>query len=124
MTARPALLGRFPAGLPEPADLLRGWASCCHRPELIQKASTFSRPDAIRGSCVRLPQGAAVAEVESLADRLLICPDVVALGAGSSRPAVERGWCGSERPAVHGRGDARDRGRGPDRRGHRPVRRG
>jgi len=93
--ARTRLLGELPAGLPEPADLLRASAELLSPAGLTAKASTFSRPDAIRGWCVRLPQGAAVANVEALADRLLVCPDVVALGAGTRRaapvPALETG---------------------------------
>jgi conjugative relaxase-like TrwC/TraI family protein len=89
--ARIRLLGRLPARLPEPADLLRASAELLSPAGLTARASTFSRPDAIRGWCVQLPQGAAVAEIEALADRLLVCPDVVALGAGSSRPAQEPG---------------------------------
>ncbi len=84
--ARTRLLGQLPARLPEPADLLRASAELLSPAGLTARASTFSRPDAILGWCVQLPQGAAVAEVEALADRLLACPDVVALGAGSSRP--------------------------------------
>ncbi|MEX2291803.1 MAG: MobF family relaxase [Mycobacteriales bacterium] len=89
--ARIRLLGRLPARLPEPADLLRASGELLSPAGLTARASTFSRPDAIRGWCVQLPQGAPVADVEALADRLLVCPDVVALGAGSSRPAQEPG---------------------------------
>ena len=85
------MLGRLPARLPEPADLLRASAELLSPAGLTAKASTFSRPEAIRGWCVQLPQGAAVAEVEALADRLLVCPDVVALGAGTRRPTQEPG---------------------------------
>jgi conjugative relaxase-like TrwC/TraI family protein len=84
--ARSRLLGRLPARLPEPADLLRASAELLSPAGLTARASTFSRPDAIRGWCIHLPRGAAVAEVEALADRLLACPDVVALGASSRRP--------------------------------------
>jgi conjugative relaxase-like TrwC/TraI family protein len=87
--ARARLLELLPARLPEPADLLRASAELLSPAGLTAKASTFSRPDAIRGWCVRLPQGAAVSEVEALVDRLLVCPDVVALGA-SSRPPAEQ----------------------------------
>ncbi len=86
--ARTRLLGRLPARLPEPADLLRASAELLSPAGLTAKASTFSRPEAIRGWCVRLPQGAAVTEVEALADRLLVCPDVVALGGPARRPAA------------------------------------
>jgi conjugative relaxase-like TrwC/TraI family protein len=79
--ARTGLLEQLPAQLPEPADLLRASAELLSPSGLTAKASTFGRPDAIRGWCVRLPQGAAVTEVEALADRLLVCPDVVTLGA-------------------------------------------
>jgi conjugative relaxase-like TrwC/TraI family protein len=89
--ARIRLLGRLPARLPEPADLLRASGELLSPTGLTASASTFSRPDAIRGWCVQLPQGAAVAEIEALADRLLVCPDVVVLGTGSSRPAQEPG---------------------------------
>jgi conjugative relaxase-like TrwC/TraI family protein len=89
--ARTRLLGRLPARLPEPADLLRASAELLSPDGLTARASTFSRPDTIRGWCIHLPQGAAVAEVEALADRLLVCPEVVALGAGSSRRAEQAG---------------------------------
>lgn len=79
--ARDRLLHRLPARLPEPVDLLRASAELLSPAGLTAKASTFSRPDAIRGWCIRLPQGAPVPAVEELADRLLVCPDVVALGA-------------------------------------------
>jgi len=86
--ARTRLLGQLPARLPEPADLLRASAELLSPAGLTAKASTFSRPDAIRGWCVQLPQGAAVAAVEALADRLLICPDVVALGRPAPRSSA------------------------------------
>ncbi len=89
--ARTRLFGQLPARLPEPADLLRTSAELLSPAGLTARASTFSRPDAIRGWCVRLPQGAAVAEVEALTDRPLAFPDVVALGAGTRRPTQEPG---------------------------------
>jgi conjugative relaxase-like TrwC/TraI family protein len=83
--ARARLLARLPARLPEPTDLLRASADLLSPAGLTARASTFSRPDAIRGWCVRLTHGAPVAEVEALADRLLVCPEVVALGASAGR---------------------------------------
>ena len=97
--ARTRLLGQLPARLPEPADLVRASAELLSPTGLTAKASTFNRPDAIRGWCVRLPQGAAVAEVEALADRLLVCPDVVALGAPAPRAPEGVAAVGSVRNA-------------------------
>jgi Ti-type conjugative transfer relaxase TraA len=46
---------------------------------LTAQASTFSRRDAIQGYCAALPGGAAVTEVEALADRFLTHDEVIAL---------------------------------------------
>jgi conjugative relaxase-like TrwC/TraI family protein len=90
--ARNRLLHRLPARLPASAELVRASAEMLSADGLTAKASTFGRAEAIRGWCVRLPQGAPVPAVEQLADRLLACPDVVALGAPARRasgsPAV------------------------------------
>jgi conjugative relaxase-like TrwC/TraI family protein len=83
-SARTRLLGELPARLPEPADLLRASAELLSPAGLTAKASTFTRPDALRGWCVQLPQGAPVAEVEALADRLLACPDVLTTPRGEA----------------------------------------
>jgi conjugative relaxase-like TrwC/TraI family protein len=85
------LLHRLPTRLPATAELVRAAAEMLSAEGLTARASTFGRAEAIRGWCVRLPQGAPVPAVEQLADRLLVCPDVVALGAparASGSPAV------------------------------------
>jgi conjugative relaxase-like TrwC/TraI family protein len=90
--ARGRLLHRLPARLPATAELARASAELLSADGLTAMTSTFGRAEAIRGWCVRLPQGAPVPAVEDLADRLLVCPDVVALGAPAPRvpagPAV------------------------------------
>jgi hypothetical protein len=90
--ARDRLLHRLPARLPATAELVRASAEMLSADGLTAMSSTFGRAEAIRGWCVRLPQGAPVRAVEELADQLLVCPDVVALGAlaprASAGPAV------------------------------------
>ncbi len=83
--ARDRLLHRLPIRLPATAELVRASAEMLSADGLTAMASTFGRAEAIRGWCVRLPQGAPVHAVEELADRLLVCPDVVALGASAPR---------------------------------------
>jgi conjugative relaxase-like TrwC/TraI family protein len=83
--ARERLLHRLPARLPATAELVRASAEMLSADGLTAMSSTFGRAEAIRGWCVRLPQGASVPDVEKLADRLLECPDVVALGAPTPR---------------------------------------
>jgi conjugative relaxase-like TrwC/TraI family protein len=97
--ARDRLLHRLPARLPATAELVRASAELLSADGLTAMASTFGRAEAIRGWCVRLPQGAPVLEVEELADRLLVCPDVVALGAPAPRAAAGPSVGGAARNA-------------------------
>ncbi len=119
--ARNRLLHRLPARLPATAELVRASAEMLSADGLTARSSTFSRADAIRGWCVRLPQGGPVASVEGLADRLLACPDVVALGPPAPRvsTAAAAGGAAQRPPVLHDR-DARDRGGRADRGGSRP----
>jgi len=74
--ARTRLLGRLPARLPEPADLLRASAELLSPAGLTGKASAFTRPDATRGWCVRLPQGAPRARTHMHAAAFLARPSL------------------------------------------------
>jgi len=97
--ARDRLLHQLPARLPETAELVRASAEMLSADGLTAMSSTFSRPDAIRSWCVRLPEGAPVLAVEELADRLLLSPDVVALGAPAPRVAASTAVGGAARNA-------------------------
>jgi conjugative relaxase-like TrwC/TraI family protein len=97
--ARDRLLHRLPARLPATAELVRASAELLSADGLTAMSSTFGRAEAIRGWCVRLPQGAPVLEVEELADRLLVCPEVVALGAPTPRASADPVVGGAERNA-------------------------
>jgi conjugative relaxase-like TrwC/TraI family protein len=97
--ARERLLHRLPARLPVTVELVRASAELLSADGLTAMASTFGRAEAIRGWCVRLPQGAQVLAVEELADRLLVCPDVVALGAPAPRVAASSAVGGAARNA-------------------------
>jgi conjugative relaxase-like TrwC/TraI family protein len=54
---------------------------------LTAQSSTFSRRDAIQGVSERLPAGAAVADVEALADEFLTSTEVVTLGDDDAEAA-------------------------------------
>ncbi|MCU1672216.1 MAG: Ti-type conjugative transfer relaxase TraA, partial [Frankiales bacterium] len=90
---------RLLARLPAMAELVRDSAELLSAEGLTAMASTFGRAEAIRGWCVRLPQGAPALEVEELADRFLVCPDVVALGAPTPRASADPAVGGEARNA-------------------------
>ena len=50
---------------------------------LTHHTSTFDRRDVLRGVAAGLPDGAPIADIESLADRFLDRPEIVALGHGN-----------------------------------------
>ena len=95
--ARDRLLHQLPARLPATAELVRASAELLSAGGLTAMNSTFGRAEAIRGWCVRLPHGAPVLAVEELADRLLVCPDVVALGAPAPRASASAAAGGAVR---------------------------
>lgn len=110
--ARTRLLGRLPARLPEPADLLRASAELLSPAGLTGKASAFTRPDATRGWCVRLPQGAPRARTHMHAAGFLAGPSLtVPVGRYTDRTFTSRGP--GHRPPQ----------RLPPRTGQRPARR-
>jgi hypothetical protein len=77
--ARAALLHHV---TPEPAHaakLVRAAGELLSTDGLTARMSTFTRPGAIRGWCVRLAHGAPAEKVEAPADRLLASPGVVPL---------------------------------------------
>jgi len=92
---RSRLLGRVRPEPPGTAELARAAGMMLGAGGLTARASTFDRRDVLRGWCQHLPDGATVAEVERLADRLLSIPDVrVITEAGNpaaGRPGAVRG---------------------------------
>ncbi len=73
---RDGLLGRVVPEPPGTAELARAAGMMLGAGGLTARASTFDRRDVLRGWCQHLPDGATVADVERLADRLLSIPDV------------------------------------------------
>jgi len=98
-SASTLMLHRLPAGLPATAELVRASAEMLSADGLTAMSSTFGRAEAIRSWCGRLPQGAPVPAVEELAGRLLVCPDVVTLGAPAPRTPASAAAGGAARNA-------------------------